>query len=201
MRSILIVLVASLAIPACSRDPRQRADAYMQKGDAYAAASRPEAAIIEYRNAARLLPDSALAYRKLGDAYKAAGHDQDAFAAFARASALDPEDTHAPLASIRLLLAAGQIDEAHTRAEAVLEREPDNVEAQTLVGVTLLRLHRLEEAEVQLTAAGARDRTGEALTALGAAWRESGNHAEAEQAFRGAVRVAPDSSAARVASG
>jgi tetratricopeptide (TPR) repeat protein len=201
MRSIVVLMVASLGIAACSRDPQQRAAAYMKRGDAYAAASRPEAALIEYRNAARLMPDSGVAYRKLGDAYKATGNDEDAFAAFARASALDPADTHSPLASVRLLLAAGQTAEAHTRAEAVLERHPDDVEAQTLVGISLVRLHRLEEAEVQLTAAGARDRTGEALTALGDAQLESGNHAEAEQAFRGAVRTAPGSSAARVALG
>lgn len=199
MRSFCVILAAALGCAAC-RTPQERARNYMSQGDVYAAAGRPDAAAIEYRNAIKQTPDIAIAYRKLGDAYVAAGNADEAFRAFARASALDPEDTHSPLASVRLLLAAGNDAEAHARAEAMLERSPDDVEAQTLVGITLARLQRLPEAEVQLAAAGARDTTGEALTALGEVKQASGDRPGAEAAFRGAVlqpRQAPPPLASR----
>ena len=67
-----IACVAAAGI-GCGWSAHDRARANVERGDAYVASGRPEAAVIEYRNAVKRQPRWAEAYRKLGDAYSTLG--------------------------------------------------------------------------------------------------------------------------------
>jgi cellulose synthase operon protein C len=163
-------LVAPLIFTIACVSAEQASRQFVERGDRDAAAGRDEAAAIDFRNAVKNDPNSAEANRKLGDANVTLGRNEEAYRAYLRAVTIDPGDAVSQIAMGRLLLDAGRYEEAKMRADAVLERDATNIDAQLLAASTL--------AETK---------------ALG------GDRTDAESAFRTAVRMAGRSAAAHVA--
>jgi Tfp pilus assembly protein PilF len=163
------VMTLAILTAACGGTERA-AQKYLTSGDRYIGVQRYDAAIIEYRNAVKRRPEWAEAERKLADAYFAAGSREQAFNAYERATAIDPGDLQARFGSVRVLLGTGDFDAARVRAEAILDRDPENVDAQALV----------YQADAESKAM-------------------HGEDAGAEESFRHALATAPRSIEARVA--
>lgn len=196
MSALALVLALAIVSAACS-SAHTKAERPMAAGDRYVDDGRYHAAVIEYRNAIKRVPESSVAYRKLGLAQLAAGEAGAAYRAFTKAVDLDPSDVEPRLDAGRLLLRAGMYELAHVRAEQVLERDPQNLEAQILSGRALARLRRVDEALAQLTLAASTSRDGRVLVAIGEVKRQAGDATGAETAFREAIGRMPQSVEAR----
>jgi tetratricopeptide (TPR) repeat protein len=197
-RSLAVLAAVSALTLACARGD-DAARRLIERGDAYQAAGRHDAAIIEYRNAIRKQSSSAEAYRKLADAYVDNGKAEEGYRAYCTAVDLNPADLHSRVEAGRLLLSAGRFNEALVRAVQTLERDEQNVDAQVLSGRALTRLARVDDAIAQLESAVAIDHRPSAYAALGDARLAAGDRDGAEAAFRASVSRAPQSVDARLA--
>jgi len=98
------------------------------------------------------------------------------------------------------LLATRQFEDAKTRAEKALAKDPKNVEAQVILGNALSGLNNVPEAIKELEEAIQLDpKSTAAYTSLGAIEVARGRQPAAEEAFRKAVEMNPTSPIAHVA--
>jgi tetratricopeptide (TPR) repeat protein len=193
--------VLALVCAACAKPDTEAARRQaMTRGDRYAAERRPREAIIEYRKAIQIDRNRAAAHRKLAQAYMNVDDPARALESFSRAADLDPTDSVSQIQAIRLLIAGGEFERARWRAQTMVSRNPNNVDAQILLGHALAGLGLPKDAVLQIEDAIAIDPSdGRGYTALGAVQYQLGANAEAEAAFRKAVQQAPSSSEAHLA--
>jgi tetratricopeptide (TPR) repeat protein len=90
MRIVLIV-VSLLTVAACSRSERY----YIERGNTFLAAGKPEDAAIQYRKAIQTAPESGEAYYRLGLAQLGKGDLVEAFRALSKATELSPSNENA----------------------------------------------------------------------------------------------------------
>jgi tetratricopeptide (TPR) repeat protein len=120
------------------------------------------------------------------------GDHAGAAASFAAASAVDAKQVDIKLEQARDLRALERFDEAVTVLESVLQGQPNNAAALTIMGQVKLRTDRLEEAEDLLLRATRIDSTNAGgFSALGHLNRRRGDRKTALECFRSAARVAP----------
>lgn len=195
-----VTLVAIVFMAAgCSQNPDEAKRKHMESGDRYFQAEKYDAALIEYRNAVQKDPRFGDARFKLAQTYLHRGDASNALRESVRAADLLPERADAQLQAIRLLLVAGRFADARTRAEALLKREPRNVEAEIARGNALAGLQDLEGAVAQIEEAVKLDpnRSGTYST-LGALRAARGDMRAAEEAFNEAVARGPRSAVVRL---
>jgi tetratricopeptide (TPR) repeat protein len=183
------IVALAAAVVGCST-AQTKAERHLKAGDQFVVQGRNYAAVIEYLNAIKQTPSS-VAYRKLGLAHLAAGDAGAAYRAFTKAVDLDPTDNEPRLEAARLLLRANMNDLAQVRAEQVLEREPDNLDAQIIAARALARLRRTDEAIARLSLVTDTKREAAAFLAVAEIKDRSGDVAGAERAFRQAIDVDP----------
>lgn len=175
-------------------------DEHVRRGDDFLAASQVGEAEIEYRAALQADPARGDVRLKLADLYAAQQQTAKAMGEYVRAADLLPNDRRAQRQAGLLLLTAGQFEDAKTRAEKALALDPRDVDAQILLGNALAGLRdfdgALKEYEDALVLSPSDDRAYRNVAAIQLV---RGKPAEAEQAFRKAVEVAPDSVEGRLA--
>src|SRR5262245_59773781 len=133
----LVFLPFLLLAYGCGGDPQAKKAAHMQKGEAYVVKEKYTEAVIEYRNALKLDPKDAQAYYKLALAYLKQGElpqMQNAFQALQKSVDLDASLTDAQLKLGEFYLLAQKFDEAQEKATLVLQNDPNNIEAHTMLG-------------------------------------------------------------------
>ena len=132
----------------CEGDPQAKTARHMQNGLAYVAESKYKEAIIEFRNASQLTPRDAQVHYQLGLVHLKVGLEhiqsgnqkggasdlQQALRAFNTSVKLDANNLNAQLKLGELYLLGKNYTETQTKAEAVLQHAPDNVEAHVLLG-------------------------------------------------------------------
>src|SRR5688500_14692590 len=126
LATIVCVLFLSAA---CSSDPEQQKLEYVASGDAYVAQKQYAEAILQYRNAVALDASFGEARFKLAQTYEINGDLPAALREYVRAADLMPENAEAQLRAGKMLIAAGQFADARTRAEAIVAKDPKNVNA------------------------------------------------------------------------
>ncbi|MGV3724134.1 MAG: tetratricopeptide repeat protein [Actinomycetota bacterium] len=140
-------------------------------------------------------PDSIRAALALGEAALAAGQPRQAAESLAPAASRFP--AHAELRTLygRALLDSGQVGAAHAELQVVVSAlNPTQAEPYWLLGQTLERAERPEEARAQYETALKRDpRHTRALLRLGYLTGTDGQLTEAEAFIRRAAAVEPDS--------
>ena len=197
---LLAAMLTLVLAAACSRDPKVRAAESLANGDAYVASRKLNEAIIEYKRAIQARPDWAEAHYKLAKAYDAQGDPVNAYREYAWTGDLDPSNIDAQLQAGTLLLAAGELNAARTRAELALQVAPDSAPAHILLGNALSGLKEPEAAIKEIEQALSLDPSyAPAWTALGAAEFLGGTRERAGDAFKKAVEIAPRSIEARLA--
>lgn len=190
----IILVVAMAATSACSANPEQVRQQFMDSGDAYVAAGKLPEAIIQYRNAVQQDPQFGAARAKLSEAYLGMGDRVNAAREMVRAADLLPSDPVVQVKAGNMLLVARMFEEAQVRAEKALALVPGLVDAQILRANALAGLSRLEEAVAEMETALANDPTrGSSYASLGAIQLIRGKRDEAERAFKQAVSAAPRS--------
>src|SRR4051812_23401998 len=83
-----VLLLTTVAIEGCSKDPDVSKREYLRSGDAYVAEKKFNEAIIEYRNAVQQDPTFGEARLKLAESYQEVGNVAGAYAEYIRAADL-----------------------------------------------------------------------------------------------------------------
>jgi putative PEP-CTERM system TPR-repeat lipoprotein len=190
----------ALLAAACS-DPEVLKRQHVAQGDRHFAGQRYKEAIVEYRNALKQDDKSGEARFKLAEAFVAAGNAEAAYREYVRAADLIP-DPQVQLKAATMLFMAGQFDDARTRAQRVLEKDPKSVEALLLLANALAGLKDLDGAAAQVEEAIELDpKSAPALTNLALFKMAQGRREQARVAFEKAVEADPRSVKARLALG
>jgi len=110
----LVLLVLLTALTACANHAllREKADSHMNVGTAYLGSGQFNAALKEFLEAQKLLPDDPKVHYLLGISYHGKGLDQRAIAEFQRAIALKPDDSEVHNYLGVIYLDQGRWDEA-----------------------------------------------------------------------------------------
>ena len=135
---------------ACSKDPEFAKQEYLKSGDRFAAEKKYREAVVQYRNAIQQDARFGEARLKLADAYEKLKDGQNALREYVRAADLLPDNVDAQVKAASLLLAARQFEDAKTRAEKALAKDPRRADAQIILGNALAGLNNLPEAIKEL---------------------------------------------------
>ena len=203
VRRVLVVpILLALAITGCSRDPETARQQHLERGDAYVAKGDLREAELEYRNAIQQDQAFGEARFKLAQVYVQLGNGNGALAEAVRAADLMPEHTDVQMLATQILLAAGRTADARDRVQAVVAREPHNVEARTTLANALAGLRDFDGALAQLQEAiKVAPDDSQVHTSLGALYLTRGELKAAEAAFMEAVAREPEAIAAHLALG
>ena len=132
-----------LVLASCSRDPKVRAQRYVDNGNKFFARERYKEASIMYRNAMKQDPRSGEAYYRLALTDLKLSAYGDAYRALQRAVGLEPDnaDAKAKLADVNLLAAvqdpqhsAPRFDEAADMAARLLKQDPKSFDGHRIAG-------------------------------------------------------------------
>lgn len=192
-------LMVGLALTAaCGGGPTK--EEYFASAEGFAKEEKYPEAIVQYRNAIAVDAQYGEARFKLAEAYVRTNDLARAMGEYIRAADLMPENTEAQLQATRFLLLARRFEDARTRAESVLARDPKNVDAQiakatAMAGMRDIRggIAEVEEA-IKIDPDNARSHM-----MLGAMQISQQRAEEAEAAFKRAVEVDPTSVEAKQA--
>jgi tetratricopeptide (TPR) repeat protein len=189
---VAVFTITSIAAIGCSRDPARTSQAYLASGDAYAKAGQYKEAAIQYRNAAKVTPQSSAAHEKLADV-SMHEHDRDTAAIeYLRAADLDPGNGAAQVRAASIYLLAGRFAEARDFAQAALRISPREVSAHVVLGEALNALHDATRGEASLREAVAiAPQSPDAHVALGSLYWSVGRLVDAEAELKRAVALAP----------
>jgi tetratricopeptide (TPR) repeat protein len=195
MRIVTLAFVA-LTLGACG-NPFQR---FLSSGEQFLAAGQYPEAVIQFRNAARVDPQSSAAQIKLGQAYAALHDSANAATAYEVACALDKSSKTACIEAASQLLAIGEFERAATAARTVLDADHADLDAQLILASASAGVRRFAEAEERVAAALATaPHDARAYRTLGEIQRQRGNALAAEASLLKAIALDPSSSASRVA--
>ena len=141
--------LASLAVAAIPED----GETHFQKGILLQQAGDNQAALIHYREAARLSPGDATVHRALGVLLSELGHKTEARVELETAIRLDPKlvDAHYDLGIV--LQDLGEKKRAEAVYRAALELNPNHAEAHNNLGVVLAQRGNLAAASEQFAEA------------------------------------------------
>ena len=193
-------LLALFAMALGCTNPDVAKQRYVENGKRLAAEKRYVEAILEYRNALQIDDKLGVARLGLADALAATGNPEGAYREFLRAADLMPADADVQKKAATVLFMAGQFEDVRTRVEAVLRKNPRDIEAQLLYANALVGLRDLEggireiEEAVQLDPQHAASYTNLALLKMA-----QGQLQAAKAAFEKAVELDPKSIRARLA--
>ena len=196
-RTLTIVAVATI-VAGCS-NPEKKKIQHFEAGNALVTQQNHAEAIIEYRNAIKQDAQFGEARFKLAQSYEATKDLARAMKEYVRAADLLPNEPESQLAAARMLVLAGQFEDAKARAERVLAADPKSVQANLVLGSALVGMKDVDGAIKQVEDAVALDPLdGQSQTTLGVLQLAKGDVARAEAAFVEAVRVKPQSIEARI---
>jgi tetratricopeptide (TPR) repeat protein len=204
----IVLLAVLLPVAACSKDPEVAKREHVARGDRYVAENKLAEAVIEYRNAVNLDARFGDARFKLGETYEKIGEArwkagdiperdaayQNAFQEFLRAKELLPNRDDVQLKAARYLGDAGGFNESKAILEALLKKNPKNVDAQILLARSMVGLKDIPSAIKELESAIVQDPTRmDSYVGLGEVQRLNNNPVEAERALREALAAHPES--------
>jgi tetratricopeptide (TPR) repeat protein len=130
----------------CSKDPAKQRSQFEASAKQYMEQEKYNEAIIEYRNALKLMPTSSDLQTQLAEAYLKNGQLREAFAAYNKAAELDPSNRTAQLSIAKIYLIAGKPDDAIQLATAQRIKHPDDVDFGIVLASAFAAKRDLSEA-------------------------------------------------------
>jgi tetratricopeptide (TPR) repeat protein len=183
-------LAASLILVVGCESDEARMAGFLESGNAYLDDGKPEEAIIEFKNALQIDPESAEAHESLSLAYLAAEKPREAYWEMSETVRLDPDNVPARLRYATVSTAIGDYDLALEQAEAVLELESENASAYVLRAQAYESRDDLDQAEADFRAAVASEPGAPVYRYLLAAFLErTGRTEQAEAVLRELIEI------------
>jgi tetratricopeptide (TPR) repeat protein len=188
-------VLALLLGAGCSK--QAKLERHLTRGNAYFKARKYTQAEIEYRNALRLQPDHPTAIRNLGLVYYEQGRWPLALAALQAARDQATNDLEVRLKLGNSLLIASRFKEARAEAVFVLSQQPTNDDALILLADSSTGTNDVADARQRLENLRAQAATRPGFhVAWGMLCVRRQDYAQAEAAFREALKLDPQSSPA-----
>jgi len=155
MKSSLIAFTVMLVLctAACQRSPQEKAAKFLRDGKDLMSRKDYARAVLQFRNAVRLLPKDAEVEYQLGLAYLADGKLAEGVAALTKATTLNPKHAEAQVKIAELMALSGDpsvIREGGKRVQGVLEATPGNPDALNALALSELALGKPQDAERHL---------------------------------------------------
>lgn len=200
MRTFSLAAAAMLLLVSTGCSSEAKKQEFFATGKKLAAEKRYVEAILQFRNALQIDDKFADARVQLAEALAANGNTEGAYREYQRAADLLPDDPTVQTRAATLLFMAGQFQDVRTRLQAVLKKNPKDLDAQILYANALVGLKDLEggiaqiEDAIQLDPAHSASYTNLALFKLAQGQRDA-----AEAAFNKGVELDPKSMKARMA--
>ncbi len=196
----LIGLSLLLLGAACS--PEAKKSGYIESGDRFYAAGDLNSAEVEFLNVLQLDPANGHAIAKLGMIYSDQGRLGRAVAYIRRGHELLPEDLDLRIKVAQMHMAGGQLQEARTHANYILERRPGDPDAPLILASTVATPEDMAEIRARLQGLPAPANEGApALAALAMLELRQGNAAQGEALLQRSLAADPDFSAAHAMQG
>src|SRR6516165_6817629 len=129
---VILSLLIPLAAGGCSKAPESK-EALLARADAHFTAERYSEAEREYRAVLQWPPADPIAVRRLAVIYHEQGQLPQAYPLLKAAADFYPDDTEVQLDLAITSLAVGQAEEAHDAALLVLEKEPGDPRALSVL--------------------------------------------------------------------
>ncbi len=199
-RAMLVVLIASMASSACSKEAKIAR--YLERGDQYLKEGKTREAIIEFLNVIQLDESNREATARLATTLYDTGQFGPAFQYLQRAVEFNPDDLEARVRLATLYLYSGRTEEAREEAGYAVDKDAKNLDALAVFASTATTegevdgaMRRLENVRTDHA-----DKARFHLT-LGALQLRRRDAAGAEASFQEAARVEPDSADAHLALG
>lgn len=187
----LLRAAAPLAVvisASCAWSAEAQREDHLRRADEHFAAEEYREAILEYLNVLKLSPGDPHATARLGLSHFALGEVQQAYGYLAKARELGVEDADVRIRLGTLLVLTHKLDDARTEALAVLEKEPRNVEALTLLAEAAISREEMGEAMARLEEArNDFPEPGRVDLVLGKLHQKLGDFEAAEAAFRAGI--------------
>ena len=198
--TVFLVALGPLVLAGCNRNDAARKQEFFESGSAYYQKGKYSEAAIQFRNAVQIDARFGEARAALAATYDRLRDAERAMNEYVRAADLLPDRVDLQLAAGNRLLAAGRFDDALARADAVLARRLEVVDAHLLRGNALRGRKDFDSAlgsmEEALRLEPGRSAT---YTQIGALEMVRGREMEAERAFARALKLAPESVDAHLA--
>ena len=199
-RAVLILLIASMASSACSKEAKIAR--YLERGDEYLKEGKTREAIIEFLNVIQLDENNREATARLAKTLFDTGQFGPSFQYLQRAVEFNPDDVEARVRLATLHIFGGRMEEAREEAGFALDKDPKNLDALAVFAGTVTTEGEVDGAIGRLESARS-DHAGKAkfhLT-MGSLQLRKRDVAGAEASFQEAARVEPDSADAHLALG
>jgi putative PEP-CTERM system TPR-repeat lipoprotein len=198
----LLVVVIAFIGSACSKDPAAEKARFMKRGTDYFTQGKYAEALVEFRSAEQLDPNDGELRMRIAETYLRTGDGRKALDESVRAADLRPDDALAQLKAGSLLLHAARFDDARDRADKILEKDANNVDARVLKANALAGLKDSSGALTEIEdAIKTNPDRGATYANLGALQLRRGDRQAAEDAFKRAAELDPKSTAAQMALG
>src|SRR3954470_3790521 len=130
---IIVALCLAVLVAGCRKDPETKKKEFVESADSLVKQEKYADAIIQYRNALKIDPNSSDIYYRLGDAYFKNQQLREAYASYKKSSELDKNNVLAQLAVGRFLLVTQQFNDVIQLGSDLLAKNPDNIDAALLV--------------------------------------------------------------------
>jgi tetratricopeptide (TPR) repeat protein len=175
---------------------------HIGRGATYYAAGQYPSAELEYLNVLRLQPENAVATGRLGMIYFQQGRPQRAYSLLIKARDLSPENLEVRMNLALYYLGTGQIKDAWTEVNFVLDHDPLFEHAARVLAETATSPQQFEEAHQRLERIPAPGNHSESvLVGLGTLALRQNRPADAAAKFKEAQTVDPKSSEVAAALG
>ena len=191
------VSVAVCLLVGCASKPAEKADRFISMGKAHMNERDYARAMLDFKNAAQLLPKDAEPRYQMALAMLAMGDGHGATAEIIKAVELNPKHLAAQLKLAEIMAVNKDLDVVRAgqqRAEFILTESPGNSDALFTLAMTKMRLHQPEDAARHLQEALS-STPNHLQAALGSAVLKlrQGDRVGAEQILTQAVSKAPKS--------
>ena len=147
---VMVALFLFVFFAGCATD-EEKETSHHKRAQEYIAKGELKKAVIELKNVVQLNPENDTAYYELGETHVKLGQAAEAFQAFSQAASINKDNIEAQLKMGQILLLGKETEKARKKAELVLEKSPENIDA---LASNLIRLIENEELLKEISLAG-----------------------------------------------
>jgi cellulose synthase operon protein C len=145
--SLAILLSLAFSLAGCKGDPKTQAEKSIRRGNDYMAKGDIKAADVEFRKAVQLQPKMPEALFAYGTVQARMRNYPEAYTSFVTALKYRAEYPEAQIAIADLMVKTGQFDDAREKAEAVLQKYPNQKVGELIIAESMLAKGDIDGAQ------------------------------------------------------